>query len=204
MALLKEQQAQQVADAISEVEEHTDAELVTVLAAQADDYHYIPTLWAAMIALVSPGVVMFTPFWLDVTEIMMVQLAVFLILAVLLRMPPIMRRILPKSVKQWRAANLARRQFLENNLHHTIGETGVLIFVSEAERYVEIIVDRGISQHVSDEQWQEIVDEFTRLVHAGKTLEGFLTAVKRCGELLRKHVPGTHDKDELPNRMIIL
>ncbi|MBD3647609.1 MAG: hypothetical protein HUJ31_09195, partial [Pseudomonadales bacterium] len=79
-----------------------------------------------------------------------------------------------------------------------------LIFVSEAERYVEIIADRGISAHVNDEEWQDIVDEFTGLVHAGKTLEGFLTAVTRCGELLKKHVPGTHDEDELPNRMIIL
>lgn len=204
MALLTESQLEQVSDAISRVEQKTDAELVTVLAYQADSYHYIPTLWAALLALVSPGILMFTPFWLDVKEVVLVQLIVFLVGAVILRIPPVMRRIIPGRIKRWRASNLARRQFLENNLHHTSGETGVLIFVAETERYVEIIADRGISQHVADPEWQDIVDDFTRRVKAGQTLDGFLVAVERCGELLAKHVPATVEKNELPNRMVII
>lgn len=204
MTLLTEQEAQQVADAIGKVEAQTDAELVTVLAKQADDYNYIPTLWAALIALLSPGVVMFTPFWLEVTEIILIQLIVFLVMAALLRVPMIMRRIIPPGVKQWRAANLARRQFLENNLHHTAGETGVMIFVSETEHYVEIIADRGISKFVPEEEWQDIVNQFTASVRRGNTLEGFLTAVDRCGQLLIEHVPATGKKNELPNHMILL
>ena len=204
MALLTESQAEQVADAISKVEQKTDAELVTVLAYQADSYHYIPTLWAALLALVSPGVIMFTPFWLDVKEVVLVQLIVFLVGAVILRVPPVMRRIIPGRIKRWRASNLARRQFLENNLHHTAGETGVLIFVAETERYVEIIADRGISRHVADSEWQDIVDEFTLRVRAGQTLDGFLVAVERCGALLAQHVPATAEKNELPNHMIIV
>ena len=204
MPLLTEAQAGEVAAAISKVEQTTDAELVTVLAKQADSYRYIPLLWAALLALLSPGVVMFMPFWLDVREVVLIQLIVFLVMAIILNLPPVMRRIIPPGIKRWRAANLARRQFLENNLHHTDGETGVLIFVSETERYVEIIVDRGISRHVPDAQWQDIVDEFTRLVRDGETLQGFLTAVERCGKLLAKHVPATREKDELPNHMIII
>ncbi|MCB1693749.1 MAG: TPM domain-containing protein [Pseudomonadales bacterium] len=204
MALLTEAETRQVSDAIARVEKTTDAELVTVLARQADEYHYIPSLWAALIALISPGIILFTPFWLDVVEIVMIQLAVFLVMAVTLRIPPVLRRIIPKGVKQWRAANLARRQFLENNLHHTEGETGLLIFVSETERYVEIIADRGISQHVPDTEWQAIVDAFTRRVHAGKTLEGFLYAVEACGSLLAQHVPATHERNELPDHMILI
>jgi putative membrane protein len=204
MTLLNADQAQQVAEAIAEVERHTDGELVTVLAHRADDYRYIPALWAALLALVSPGIVLFTPFWLDVTEVMMLQLAVFLVLAGLLRIPPVLRRIIPASVKRWRAANLARRAFLDNNLHHTTGETGLLIFVAETERYVEIIADRGISRFVDHAQWQAIVDEFTAAVHAGRTLEGFLDAIERCGNILTEHVPATHEKDELPNHLIIL
>jgi putative membrane protein len=204
MALLTEAEAAQVADAIRVVETRTDAELITVLAGQADDYRYIPLLWAALVAMASPAVVLFTPFWIDVGEVLAVQLVVFLVMALILRAPPVLRRIIPGSVKRWRASNLARRQFLENNLHHTEGETGLLIFVSETERYVEIIADRGISSRISDEIWQGIVDEFTTLVGRGRTLEGFLTAIAKCGELLAQHVPATHDRDELPNRMILL
>ena len=57
MALLTEHEQRQVAEAIARVEKTTDAELVTVLAARADDYAYIPLLWASLIALVVPGVV---------------------------------------------------------------------------------------------------------------------------------------------------
>lgn len=204
MALLTQAEAQRVADAIAEVETRTDAEFVTVLAQQADEYHYIPTLWAAIIALLCPAGLLLTPFWLELRDVLVLQLVVFVLVALVLRSPPILRRIIPRAVREWRAANLARRQFLENNLHHTEGETGVLLFVSEAERYVEIIVDRGISAHVPDAIFQSIVDGFTRHVRAGETLEGFLTAIARCGELLEQHVPATHERNELPNRMILL
>jgi electron transport complex protein RnfD len=40
---------------IERIERDTDAEVVTVLAAQADDYRYIPLLWASVIALLLPG-----------------------------------------------------------------------------------------------------------------------------------------------------
>ena len=66
-------------------------------------------------------------------------------------------QLIPKGVREWRASNMARRQFLERNLHHTDGDTGVLIFVSEAEHYVEILADRGISAQVDDGRWAEII-----------------------------------------------
>ena len=42
MTLLNKQEQEQVAAAISAVERETDAEVVTVLTAQADNYAYIP------------------------------------------------------------------------------------------------------------------------------------------------------------------
>lgn len=204
MTLLTESQASQVAAAIAEVESQTDAELVTVLARQADDYRYIPTLWAALLALVSPGIFLLTPFWLDVSDLLLLQLATFIVFALLLRVPTVLRRIIPKSVKQWRAANMARRCFLENNLHHTTGESGLLIFVAETERYVEILADRGINKHIDATQWQAIVDEFTAKLHDKQTLTGFLGAISQCGEILTRHLPATEQKNELPNHLIII
>ncbi len=204
MTLLTDTQAQQVAQAITRIEQNTDAELVTVIAQQTDDYYYIPALWAALIALVSPGVVLLTPFWLDVTEVLFVQAGVFLLMLLLLRIPPILQRIIPKSVKQWRASNMAHRQFLQNNLHHTDGSTGLLIFVAETEHYVQIIADRGIDQHVDPQQWQAIVDEFTGQVRAGRVQQGLTAAIEACGALLIQHVPKTHERNELPNHLILI
>ena len=44
MSLLNESEQRQVGDAITRIERDTDAEVVTVLARQADDYTYIPLL----------------------------------------------------------------------------------------------------------------------------------------------------------------
>ena len=204
MTLLTESEVQQVSAAIEKVEQSSDAELVTVLAQQADDYHYIPTLWAALLAIVSPGIILLTPFWLGVSELLVVQASIFIIFALVLRLPFVIRHIIPSRVKIWRASNLARRQFLDNNLHHTAGDSGLLIFVSETEHYVEIIADRGISQVVDNAVFEAIVAEFTQKVKAGQTLEGFLYAVEACGAILIEHVPATSQKNELPNRMVLL
>ena len=204
MALLDQQQIERVAEAIAEVEKKTDAELVTVLAKRADNYYYIPALWAALLALLVPAVLSLTPPWLERMELLTVQWLTFAIAACLFRIPSVMMRLVPRHVKTWRASNLARRQFLENHMHHTKDETGVLIFVSEAEHYIEIIADRGIDQHVSQEAWQQLVDRFTEKVKAGDTLNGFIDCIQQCGELLEKHVPATGDRNELPDRFVVL
>lgn len=204
MALLTEHEQRQVAEAIARVEKTTDAELVTVLAARADDYAYIPLLWASLIALVVPGVVHYLSGYLTMYTLLVAQWATFIVLCLVFRLPKVTTRLIPRSVRHWRASILARRQFLEQNLHHTVGSTGVLIFVSEAERYVEILVDDGISKRLDDSNWDAIVQAFTQQVKQGQTLAGFIACVEACGELLKVHVPVTQTRNELPNRLVVL
>ena len=46
--------------------------------------------------------------------------------------------------------------------------------------------------------------EYTRQVKQGQTLQGFVTCIEACGELLKVHVPATQQKNELPNRLVVL
>jgi putative membrane protein len=202
--LVDEAGAERIAERIAAIELETDAELVTVLARRSDDYTYIPALWAALVALLVPWVLHWSPFWLDVVELLAAQALTFIAVFLVLRAPPVLLRVIPRRVRQWRASGLARRQFLEQGLHHTAGDTGVLIFVSEAEHYVEILADRGIDRHVGHDRWQAIVDAFTARVKAGQTIEGFLECVDACGALLIEHVPATHEKNELPNHLVMI
>lgn len=204
MTLLSEYEQRQVAEAIATVERQTDAELVTVLARRADDYTYIPLLWASLLALLVPGMVHYLGGWLSVDSLLVAQWLTFIALSLLFRIPRLTTRLIPRAVRHWRASNLARRQFLEQNLHHTVGATGVLIFVSEAERYVEILVDEGISRHLDNHVWDDIVQRFTEQVRQGQTLQGFIGCIEACGRLLSQHVPSTHERNELPNRLVVL
>lgn len=204
MSLLNEQEQQAVAEAIARVEQATDAELVTVLAARADDYRYIALLWAGLIALIVPGLLNLFGDWWSARQLLLAQWLVFLTLGLLFQLPTLRVRLTPRAVRHWRAANLARRQFLEQKLHHTEGDVGMLIFVSEAEHYVEILVDQGIASRIGDSIWQAQVERFTAQVRQGRVLQGFLDCIEGCGTVLREKLPSTHPCNQLADRLVIL
>lgn len=204
MALLNQEEQHLVAEAIARVELSTDAELVTVLAGQADDYAYVPLIWAGIVGLLLPGLINFYPMWLDARQLLLTQISTFISVALVCHYARLSMYLVPAKVRHWRAGNLARRQFLEQNLHHTAGGTGVLIFVCEAERYVEILVDHGISSRLSNETWDVMINTFTRQVRDRQTLQGFLGCIQACGEVLAEHVPVTQVRNELPNRLVVL
>ena len=204
MSLLKNLEYDVVSQAIHQSEQTTDAELMVVLAKRADDYRYIPTLWAALLALLVPACVWALGFWLDVVDLFLIQLAVFVTVALVFRFPVILYRVVPKKVRHLRARSLARCQFLEQGLHHTQSSSGVLIFIAEAEHYVEILADSGISQFVNQQQWSAIVDALIVSIKQGKTQQGIVSAVETCGKLLSEFVPATSQKNELPNHLIVL
>ena len=203
MTLINKQQQAKVTQAIELAEKATDAELVTVLAGESDDYYFIPTMWAALISLVTPAVLFQTNLWLSQSDILWVQLVEFMALALVFRWRPLKHLLVPKQVKHSRAALVAKEQFLAQGLHHTQGETGVLIFVSEAERYAEILADRGINNLVPDGAWDSILNELLGQIKANNTEAGLIAAIRACGDLLAEHVPSTYDLDELPNHLVI-
>ena len=203
MALLNQEQQDRVAQAIKDVESRTNAELVTVLAKSSDDYRYIPLLWAAIVSLFIPGALYFTP--LDLEWVVWSGAIAFAVLAFMLYPNEFRIRLIPREVRTWRAANMARRQFLALGLHHTEGETGVLIFVSEAEHYVEVLVDRGIATAIDNQKWESIVRDFIAHVRSKRIEAGFVNCLVACGDLLEEAVPKTEDnKNELDDRLILI
>lgn len=204
MALLNIEQQQKIAEQIRAIEMCTDAEIVTVLAARSDSYNYISLMWAALLALLASFITLMYPLWLETRDVVLLQIGLFGVFALIFRIPRILMMLVPERLRFWHAANMARRQFLDNNLHHTKGESGILIFVSEAERYVEIIADRGINDLVAPGHWQALVDEFIRAVKKGETFSGFENCLRRCGDELIIKIPATHTKDELPNHLVVI
>lgn len=203
MTFLSEADKQRIAEAIRDAETKTSGELVTVIAHTADTYLYIPILWASMAALTLPAIVLLLTVDLQFPMLYVLQLATFLGLALLFRWNPLKMRLIPKAVKNRRASRLAWEQFFAQNLHLTQQRTGVLLFVSVAERYVEIIADKGINDIVKQNAWDDIVTDFAKRVKAKEIPEGFLSAIGACGELLAESFPRRKgDIDELPNRLI--
>ena len=203
MAFLTDEDRQKVSTAIGVAESRTSGELVAVVARQSDSYLYIPTLWASFLALASPLPLWFLiPSW-GAVDLYTAQLAIFIVVALVFLWRPLRFRLIPRSVKHRRAARTAREQFVEQGLHRTAERTGILIFVSVAEHYVEVLADSGINDKVDSSVWQKAVDDFTANVKAGRVAEGFLAAIADCGDVLAEHFPRPGGRpEELPNRLI--
>ena len=193
-----------IAVAIAEVESKSSGEVVAVVASESSTYLYAPFLWASVIALLVPWpLIHFT--WWPSEWVYLAQLLVFLALLVIFLPRPVRYWLVPKSVKRSRAHRRAVEQFIAQDLHTTVGRTGVMIFVSVAERYAEILADTGIEAKVEKGTWQTIVDGLAREIGAGRASDGFVYAITEVGTHLARHFPpGTRDPNELPDHLIVL
>jgi len=81
-----------------------------------------------------------------------VQIAVFISAALVFSWRPLRLLLVPRAVRRTRAHRAALEQFVVRRIAHTKGRTGVLIFVSLAERYARIIADEGIAQKVHNSE----------------------------------------------------
>ncbi|HET9161336.1 MAG TPA: TPM domain-containing protein [Caulobacteraceae bacterium] len=88
-------------------------------------------------------------------------------------------------------------------LHRTRDRTGVLLYVSEAERRAEVFADDGVYARAPPEVWGEVVDRLIAGLKRGAPADGFVSAVERTGEILSACLPPrTDDADELPNDLV--
>ena len=202
MAFISAPDRERIEAAIRAAEAKTSGELVTVVARASDAYLTLPTLYASGLALMTPLVLSLLRVETRALPLFLIQVAVFVTLALIFLWPPITMRLVPHAAKAHRAARLAREQFYLRGLHETTDRHGVLLFVSVAERYVEIIADRGIHAKVPEGAWDAIVADFTHTVGDGRVADGFVSAIDRCGTLLASHFPRRpEDRDELANRL---
>ncbi len=204
MTLVAEADQRRIAEAITEAERTTSGEIVAVIAPESSSYLHVPFLWAALVALAVPWPFVFWTWW-PIQHIYLVQLAVFAALVAILMHPPLRLALVPRSVKHARAHRRAVEQFLAQNLHTTVGRTGVLIFVSVAEHFAEVLADAAIHQKVPESAWQTIVDDLTDHIGRGQAADGFVSAVAAVGEHLARHFPpDTHAPHTLSNHLIVL
>jgi putative membrane protein len=202
--LLTPEDEKRISAAIAEAEATTAGEIVAIVAPNSSSPAYFALLWAALAALLVPWPLIYLTWW-TMQSVFALQVLVFVVLAALLNLEPFSRRIVPAAVaKRW-AHQRAVEQFLAQNMHTTAGRTGVLIFVSVAERYAEILADTQINARVPPGTWKVLVDELTRQIGAGRPADGFVAAIASAGKHLATHFPPDADNpNELPNHLIVL
>jgi putative membrane protein len=192
-----------VSAAIGEAEKHTCGQIVCVLAHASSAYAHIPILWASALALFTPWPLIYFTQW-SVQRIFLLQLVVFIVAGLVLSWMPLRLALVPRALRRARAHRAALEQFVVRGISHTRHRSGVLIFVSLAERYARIIADEGIAQRVHASEWQAAIDALTGHVRDGRIAAGFTAAIERCGAVLAAHAPPDGSPNELPDRLYVI
>lgn len=204
---LSPEDRQRVAEAIRIAEAKTSGEIYCVLARRSDDYFYASSLvlTLGMLAASLVAALVAHRWWVDVSPVSLVlaQAVAFASALLVLRVVPDLRvHLVPPRLRYRRAHDNASRQFLAHNVHATWARTGVLIFVSLAERYAEIVADSAIDEKVDQSTWNDIVARLVEDARGDRLAEGFANAVESVGALLAEHFPpGATNPNELDDHI---
>jgi putative membrane protein len=202
--MITESDKTRVTAAIRDAESRTAGEIFCVIARQSSDYRLVPVAWAAGVALAAPLPLLGLTNW-SAPVVYLSQIIAFLLLAVALSHSGIKFRVVPRQARHDRAHAEAMRQFYAQGIDKTNHRTGVLIFASAAERYVEVIADAGINEKVSPQVWDDALHVLVSAIKDGRPGDGFVVAIERCGAVLAEcFPPGALKRDELPDKLVEL
>lgn len=211
-----------VTAAVAAAEAQTSGEIVTVIAAQSDDYDDVALLWASAAAFVAmSAVALFPDFFRGIYDmltggwgheltanqwlgtVIAFGAAKWIGVWLILLWRPLRLWLTPRAILAQRVRARAVKLFRVGAESKTIGRTGVLLFVSLAEHRADIVADETIAAKVSPEVWGDAMAALIGHVRSGRPGEGMAAAVTQMGVVLAEHFPkGDDNPNELPDRLI--
>jgi putative membrane protein len=225
--LMTKSDSARIAAAIADVESKTSGEIFCVLTHHVSRYREVPLLWAALAAFILPPILVliflerlalasiFSSWTEDVARAMqdlilrglttyaILQLGVFLIVAIIVALPGVRSALTPPALKRYRVRQAARRHFASAGARLSKDEPHVLIFASVRDRKVELVAHSSIHQIVGEGPWNAAIAAVTDAMSAGKPADGFVKAIEICGAALAQHFPPTGaPKNRLPNTIL--
>ena len=195
---------------IAEAEKKTKAQIVLATVRRSDSYLEIP--WKAFAFGSSfAGLIVFlqdilNPGWIT-DAVILLSLALILITGALfafmtLLFPVFARLFLSASHKETETRQYAESLFLSRELFATEGRRGILLLISEFERQVVILPDKGVRDALSLDVMNMIILKMTQYLRqndAGKAME---TGLDELIAALCHPISTASDKNELSNEII--
>jgi putative membrane protein len=175
--------------AIAAVERRTSAIFALAVVPLSERYLLYPLVWGAALSLAATGALALLHPELGIGVGFIVDAALFIVLSLILDWRPLRLRLVPRRVRHAHARQLAHREFAARILANAQHRNGVLFFISLGERYVEVIADRDIHARVPAGTWDRIVADFITAVKAGRSADGFVSAIEACATVLETHYP---------------
>jgi putative membrane protein len=213
-----------VSAAIAAAEAETSGEVVAVATPISDAYHDVALHWALVPLFAALAWAAWRPTALTwcydrlfggwapdptlsqlLTLLMVFAALLFTITLLILKWMPLRLFLTPGATKHRRVRRRAVAIFQAAAAGRTTGKTGVLIYLSMAERRAEIIADAAILSVTDEHVWGEAMHALIEDVREGRPADGICAAVERVGVVLSEHFPrSAADMNEIPDKLIEL
>ncbi|HEY1385828.1 MAG TPA: hypothetical protein VGF43_19540 [Dongiaceae bacterium] len=201
--MLSQEQAKRIEQAVKDAEAGTSSEIaVCLLPASGDDRGMAAIAGVIVFSAVRESLPVFwwglDPLLLIVGALVAAILAFWLVERFDLGLRCLPARLLIKDARR-----AARAAFLDHALDDSPERNAVMLFVSRAERYVEILPDRAAAAAIEQNQWNGVVEEFRRGMKASDLGASVAGAVAKIGSLCAAHFPASAaNPDRVPNQPI--
>ncbi|KPF51431.1 hypothetical protein IP65_19050 [Novosphingobium sp. AAP1] len=222
--ILTEAEQARIAAAVARAEAETAGEIVPVITPASDPYADVALAWAVFIAFLALAALETAPaFYVALVDRVLglwatewtarayfglalsVALLKFTAMLALLQWRALRLWLTPTPIKRARVHARALTAFRLSAESRTTGRTGVVLYVSLAERKAEIIADSAIADRVSPDVWGEAMAALLGPLREGNLAEGMEAALAQIGAVLRQASPArAHDHNELPDGPILL
>jgi len=201
--MLSKEQSQRIEAAVLAAEAGTSSEIaVCILPSSGDDRGIAAIAGALVFAAIEVGGPIF---WWGHDLLFWTAIAILAAILVfwLCDWLDLGLRCLPARLLIKDARRAARAAFLDHRLDASSERNAILLFVSRAERYVEILPDRAAAAAIEPAQWSGVVEEFRRSMKAADVGEAVANAVMKIGKLCAGHFPASSaNPDRVPNQPI--
>lgn len=211
-----------VTNAVAAAEAHSSGEIVTVIAAQSNDYDDVALVWASIIAFLAMSVIaLFPEFYRGIYDrltggwgheltanqwlgtVIAIGVLKWIGMWLILLWRPLRLALTPRAIKAARVRARAIDLFKVGTEAKTLGRTGILLYVSLKEHRADIVADEAIAAKVAPDVWGDAMAALIARVRAGQPGEGMAEAVRQMGIVLAEHFPrGSENPNELPDRLI--
>ncbi len=211
---------QRIEQAVAEAETKTSAEIVPVLASSSGRYDRaedIAGVWMSIIAMGVTWAILQSQSaeaaqWGSTWARFELPLLIFAVIAgyglgmtVATYSWTLRRLFTPKKHMTAEVELAAGHAFFDRRVHHTEGDTGVLIYISLFEHGASILADQTAHEKLGQAALDELCNELIDGIKAGDLATSLCEVIKDAGDRLEKVLPGTDGgHNEIENTLIIL
>jgi putative membrane protein len=192
--LFSHDERERIRRAVADAQRGTSAKFAFVAVPAADHYAWFPVVWAAVSALVATGILALLRPHLSIGWGVIADAGAFMALCLLFDWWPIRVRLVPPHFRHAALVNAAHRAYAAHLISKDDAHNGVMLFVSLAERHLEIVAERDAHAAVPAGTWDKIVAGATATMRSKGVASGLEDAIKACGAALAAAFPADGPK----------